>query len=261
MLLKRQFEIITWDDGTCQPVVDQIVEEFPLTVILDGRELATLLCSPGALEELTLGFLAAEGLIGAADDIETLHVDPAAQAVTVRTRAGFDTAAAERLRCKPTIITGGGAPSATDIGASGGPAPVRAELEMDADTVCRLMAAFQARATIFKETGGTHAAGLVVDNRITAFYEDIGRHNALDKILGHAVRAGVDFGRVVLLTSGRVSSEVVLKTARMGVPVLVSKSAPTAHAVDTARRLGVTVAGFVRGRRVNIYSGAERIRV
>lgn len=257
--MKRELKITIWNNGSCETTVDEAVVEFGLTIILDGRELATLLCSPDALEELTVGFLTAEGLVRASDDIASLHINMPERTATVRTGGGTDTAVAERLRRAPTITATNAAASATATRAIGDLSPITGGLCLAAETVAGLMSAFLARAAVFRATGGTHAAGLVLDGRITAFYEDIGRHNALDKVFGYGLRAGLDFGQAAVLSSGRVSSEVVLKAARIGLPILVSKSAPTADAVEAGGRLGVTVVGFVRGRRMNIYSAPERI--
>lgn len=259
-VVKREIQITKWDGRSCQPVVDQVVEEFPLTVVLDGWELATLLCSPDALKELTLGFLAAEGVIRSFDEIASLDIDVSKQTATVQTRGGFNASAAERLLYKPTITSGCAGGSAADVRDVDSIAPVSAALCIAAEVLIGLMAEFQKRAVTFRATGGTHAAGLVIGNEITAFYEDIGRHNAVDKILGYGLHTGLDFGRAVILSSGRLSSEVVLKAARIGLPILVSKSAPTAYAVEVGNRLGVTVVGFARGRRMNIYSTPERIQ-
>jgi FdhD protein len=258
--LYREWEIVKWDGEACRPTVDRIVEEFPLTVVLDGWELATLLCSPDGLEDLVTGFLAAEGVIKSFEDLKALDIDMVRQTATVQTRDGFDSGAAERLLYKPTITSGCAGGSAANIRDLAGIPPVTGEAAIAAERLIGLMAQFQKRAVTFRETGGTHAAGLVIQEEIFAFYEDIGRHNAVDKVLGCGLRRSLELSCAIVLSSGRLSSEAVLKAARMRVPIVVSKSAPTVYAVEVAVRLGVTVVGFARGRRMNIYSLPHRIK-
>jgi FdhD protein len=118
---------------------------------------------------------------------------------------------------------------------------------------------FQDRSEVFKNTGGVHAAALSSADGIELFSEDIGRHNAVDKVFGRCLLENIETKDKLLLVTGRISSEILLKVARRGIPALVSKSAPTDSGVKLAEKLGITLIGFVRGHRMNVYAHAERV--
>ena len=124
------------------------------------------------------------------------------------------------------------------------------------------MADLHRRSGTFKDTGGTHSAAAYdpAERDLIAFAEDLGRHNAVDKVIGAAIRRGVDLGRAVLVSSGRVSSEVLLKAARARCPILVTKSAPTDLAVEIAQAAGITLVAFTRSRKFSVYAHPERIQ-
>ena len=121
------------------------------------------------------------------------------------------------------------------------------------------MGELQRRSDLYRETGGTHNASLADGEKTLCFRTDIGRHNAVDMLGGWALLADVVLDRTLLLTTGRISSEILVKALRMGVPVVVSRSAPTALALELARDLGVTIVGYARGAKFNVYTHPERI--
>ncbi|HBI27870.1 MAG TPA: formate dehydrogenase accessory sulfurtransferase FdhD, partial [Peptococcaceae bacterium] len=139
------------------------------------------------------------------------------------------------------------------------PPPVSSQLKVQAETVLKLTAALQDRSRLFQHTGGVHNAALAQGEEIIIFQEDIGRHNTLDKIHGQCFLEEIPRENKMIIFSGRVSSEILLKTARMRVPILVSRSAPTDLAIKLADELQITVLGFVRGERLSIYTHQERI--
>ena len=120
---------------------------------------------------------------------------------------------------------------------------------------------FQMKSELYKTTGGTHSAALSDGENILIFHEDIGRHNAVDKVIGDAFLQQIRLDDKILITSGRVSSEILLKVAKGGIPLLVAISAPTDMAVELANKLGITLIGFARGKRMNVYTHEERIKV
>lgn len=235
---------------------DTVVTEFPLTIVLNGEELVTLLCTPQHLDYLAIGYLVSEGLIREKEDVKRISVDDLTGAVQVSTAEPDKT---PQIAFKRLITSGcGRSTSAYDRDAT--PlAKVSSTVTASPTDVFALMNEFQQRCTVFKATGGVHAAALCDKSGILVFHEDIGRHNAIDKVLGQCLLENIATEDRMLLTTGRVSSEVVMKTARRNIPLLVSKSPPTNLAVTLAKDLGITLIGFVRGQRMNIYANEWRI--
>ncbi|NQU75758.1 MAG: formate dehydrogenase accessory sulfurtransferase FdhD, partial [Planctomycetes bacterium] len=138
-------------------------------------------------------------------------------------------------------------------------AAVGAEVTMGAQAVLELAKAFQSRSGLWRETGGVHACALADEREILVFAEDVGRHNAFDKVMGIAAMEGIAVGDKLVLTTGRLSAEIVSKAVACGVPILASRSAVTGLAISLAKRFGMTLVGFMRGGRLNVYSGYERL--
>lgn len=214
---------------------DTVVRELPLTIYLNGREMITTLCSPAEPEALAVGWLYAEGLLRGSGDINEILVDM--ERGTVRVAAG---GVAEPARA--------------------GPAVVKSEMTVKPRQVLGLAYKFQHYSPAFLETGGVHGAALCDTARILLFTEDIGRHNAIDKLFGRCILEDEPATDRILITSGRISSEIMEKIARWPLPVVVSLSAPTGAAVTLAADLGITLIGFVRGQRMNVYTHDWRVR-
>ncbi len=254
----RELEIIRVKDGQRKGEKDQVVVEFPLTIFFNEQELVTLLCSPQDLKYLALGFLRSEGLLGSLDELESATVDTERSIVFVKTKG--QTNLAEKLYGKRTITSGCGKGTvffhAIDSLQS---KTVTSELKVKGESLFPLMRDLQDRSLLFKTTGGVHSAALADEEQILVYSEDIGRHNAMDKIVGECLLKGIPMLDRILLTSGRLSAEIVLKGTKMGLPLIVSRSAPTTLAVEVAEKVGITLVGFLRGGRFNIYTHAERI--
>ena len=220
--------------------------------------------TPGADEELLAGFLLAEGLIdGAAADLERLGPPDDLAANVVEARRSTLLAAARPARPRPFPVTAGcGVCGADAIAAiSDAPRPVAGQPRVTAGVLAGLPARLEEHQRAFSRTGGLHAAGLFdAGGQVLAVREDVGRHNALDKVLGWAVREGrVPVAGALGCVSGRLSFELVQKAARAGLPLLAGVSAPSSLAVALAREHGITLCGFVRGGRMNVYASADRI--
>jgi FdhD protein len=242
-------------ENSAEGVEDEVAREAALTIILNDAELVTMLCSPAEEKYLAAGFLAAEGLIETAEDITSLVVDETRGIARATTKSGGE---AERI-WKRFISSGCGRGATFYSAADVTSPPVESSMQIHPDRIYRLMRAFQDRSEVFKATGGVHAAALASGDAIELFTEDIGRHNAVDKIFGRCILEGIATADKMLLVSGRISSEILLKVARRGIPALVSKSAPTDSGVRLAEKLGITLIGFVRGHRMNVYAHAERV--
>jgi FdhD protein len=237
----------------------RIVVEFPLTIILNDEQLVTLLCSPSDLEALAVGFLLSEGLIGGGEDIEELLLDEKRGIVRVRTRERLDPA--RRLFMKRVLTTGCGSGltfySFADVDLK--KSRITSDLTVSVREIMSLNDRFQVHSEIYRDTHGVHSAALCDRENMLVFTEDIGRHNAVDKIFGRCAREEIPLGNRIVIISGRISSEILFKVARRNIPVLVSKSVPTDMGVALARDFDMTLVGFARGKRMQIYAGEERI--
>jgi FdhD protein len=237
---------------------DIVVKELPLTILLNGRELVTLLCSPANLKYLAIGFLLSEGLLHSRNDIKRIIDDGKRGIVRVETVTDLN---GEEEQVFKRIITPGCGRGAAFYSAADavGMNEVKSDLQVNGAEILELMSHFQQRSETYRSTGGVHSAALCDKKNLNVFSEDIGRHNAIDKIFGQCIWEGISTNNQIILTSGRISSEIVIKIARNNVPVLASKSAPTDTAVKLADLLGITLIGFVRGMRMNVYSHHQRI--
>lgn len=257
MEIVNKRSIIRYFDGRLEEKEDLLVDEAPLTVYFNGEELVTLLCTPEYQDELAIGFLAAEGLINRREKLEKITVDRDNGIVYVEYKGS---ARRGELFLKRYITTGCGK-GTTFYNALDPVAlkPYQGEVKVPAEKLFVLMKEMQRRSELYLTTGGVHSAALCDAEKILLFREDVGRHNAADKIMGHAFLNGISLGDKIFLTSGRISSEIILKVAKMGIGMIVSRSAPTELAIKHAEELNLTVVGFVRAGRLNIYTGRERI--
>jgi FdhD protein len=237
---------------------DIVVREFPLTIVLNNQELVTLLCTPTHLDYLAIGFLSSEGLLKSKDEIKKITLNE--QRGVVRVETEEETRQAGELVFKRLITSGCGRGasfySAADVV---GQIKVESQTNISIVEVFELVREFQHRSQIFRTTGGVHSAALCDTKNILVFSEDIGRHNAIDKIFGECILKGIPTDGRVIITSGRVSSEILLKAAKRNIPLLVSKSAPTDIGVKLAGDMGITLIGFVRGKRMNVYANDWRV--
>ncbi|RKY62767.1 MAG: formate dehydrogenase accessory sulfurtransferase FdhD [Candidatus Latescibacterota bacterium] len=247
--------VLRIDREKAEVVRDPVAEEFQLTIFLNGRELVTLACSPAHMEYLALGFLRSEGFIRGREDVEKVILDSRNGVVRITAKGDFDPDAPFKRFITSGCGKGIGYYRVQDAALK----EVKAELKVPPSAIFGLMGEFQKLSKVYRETGGVHSAALCDTERVLIFEEDIGRHNALDKVFGRCLWEGFSTSGRIVLTTGRVSSEVVLKVVRMGIPFLASRSAPTDLAVRFAEGLGVTLIGFVRGSRMNVYTHGERM--
>jgi len=233
-----------------------VVREMLLDVSVNGNTVVTIACAGIHLQELTAGFLKQEGLIENAGDILEMAFSP--DRVDVRTRG---IAGAPPSTATARTIASSGARGSRTLSREGGNKPFgRTCPALDAQAVLRLMDALLSATVIHERTRGTHCSALAAVQGILTAREDIGRHNTIDMLCGWALLEAVDLADKILLTTGRVSSEIVSKARRMGVPVILSHSAATSRAVTLAEELGIVVVGYVRGGRFIVYAGKEAIK-
>ncbi|MCQ9207017.1 MAG: formate dehydrogenase accessory sulfurtransferase FdhD [Omnitrophica bacterium] len=252
----EQFRIIRIRNNIKESTEDVVAEEVPFTIIVKGEELVTLLCSPSELADLTKGFLFTSGLIKKSGDIKKIVLDKERWVANVEI-SGWKK---ENLTFKRLYTSGCGKGTifynANDIAYR---RKITSDFRIEAARINALMLDFRKKSRIFLETGGVHSAGVADGKSILVFREDIGRHNAVDKVIGRMLSDNVSFKDKVLLSSGRISSEVLLKARKCAFPVVISKSAPTSQAVRLSKEMGITLVCFARGNRMNVYSSEERI--
>jgi len=254
----KRFPILRVTEQDRSEVEDTVVTEFPLTIILDNQELATLLCSPTKLEYLAIGFLCSEGWIKSKDEIKKMTVDDQTGVARLEREQGKEFAAT--LPFKRVVTSGGLRRASLDDGADAqSQARIESQVRISAREVFSLANEFQNRSLVFKATGGVHSAALCDTKGILVFSDDIGRHNAIDKVFGECALKDTPTDDRMIVTSGRVSSEILLKVAKRNIPIIISVAPPTDLAVRLADRLGVTLIGFVREGRMNVYANRERV--
>lgn len=246
-----------------QSVTDQLVVEAPLELRVAGEPAVVLMRTPGHDRELAGGLMFAEGVIDDLAAVAAMHEPPELSADERGHVLELGLPAGAALPRRSTVATascgvcGKVALADLEIRAS----PVLSDLTVSAHTVAALPERLRAAQATFELTGGLHAAGaFATDGTLLAIREDVGRHNALDKLVGWALAAQrVPMSEVVLCVSGRLSFEIVQKAVVAGIPMIVAVSAPSSLAVDVAERFRVTLCGFTRDGRFNVYSHGSRV--
>ena len=265
----RRFECHVVRGDRVEPGLRDVIDEQALRIQVNGESLATLMRTPGAEVDLATGFLLTEGLIKSPCQIASISYCPdgsfgAAGLVRIRLTEGL----AEQTKRRHRNIFSSCSLCGSDVieaFAEGLPNCEKPAGRIHRGDLFRLRDAMEAAQDAFRRTGGTHAAALAelpwdaAGGRIVV-REDLGRHNALDKAVGAAAAIGVPLEKSLLLLSGRLSLEMVAKAARAGISDLAGVSAPSALGVELARRLGMFVAGFVRGDTMTVYSGVTALQ-
>jgi len=252
---------------------DALAVEEPLEIRLGGRSLTVTMRTPGNDVDLVHGFLLTEGIVEAADDVEVVRYCDGVDADGANTYNVLDVSLAPgvpdpgnrgRREFLTTSACGVCGKASLDEVAVRSRYPLSDNaLEVTATALWSMPPTLRSGQRVFEATGGLHAAGLfTADGALLALREDVGRHNAVDKVLGWALTAGrVPLSDAVLIVSGRASFELAQKAAVAGIPVLGAVSAPSSLAVDLARDRGMTLVGFLRGDSMNVYAGEERIKI
>ena len=260
----RPFEVVRVDNGGSAASVDHVAAEQPLEVKLEGYPFSVIMRTPGADEDLAVGFLFSERVIRGASDIRRVEATESPNVINVRLSRERSEILPELLDQRRAVVTN------SSCGMCGrrtleslelNVPPLTALWTVESDTVVGLPATLRAAQPAFSETGGLHAAGLFdVDGKLELSAEDVGRHNAVDKLLGRMLLNNrLPLDRSLLFVSGRSSFEIVQKAFLGGIGLVGAVSAPSSLAIDLARRTGITLLGFVRDGRFNMYSHHERL--
>lgn len=254
-------------DGAAQELPDPVVVEEPLEIQVGGRPLVVTMRTPGADAELAAGFLFAEGLVDAREDLLAL-ADAAAcgaenvVAVRLRDEARVEAARAARGFLSASACGVCGKTAIEHVFARGLPGLAPGRPRVAPAWLERLPARMRAAQPVFARTGGLHAAALfAAGGGLVVLREDVGRHNAVDKVIGERLLAGAlpDLAETALVLSGRAGFEIVQKAARAGIPLVAAVGAPSSLALRVAERSGMTLVGFLRPGRFNVYTGPERV--
>ncbi|MEM3693717.1 MAG: formate dehydrogenase accessory sulfurtransferase FdhD [Candidatus Bathyarchaeia archaeon] len=249
-------------EGKGYEVEDLVAVEAPISLYINGLCYANLMATPTMLKELALGYALSEGLIRSLSELRSVRIK--GNAVRLETKSNIDLSRISQRfwnsdylgllstlrshmnkgsdfldRFKVPFVSSGYAVKGSEV------LKMALELNIRSDT--------------FKATGGVHSAALFQRGNLIAFAEDVGRHNAIDKVLGAGALSNVDFENTVLMSSGRLGGEMVFKAARLCIPIVASLSAPIFSGIIVAKKAGVTLLGFVRGGRLNVYSHPRRI--
>lgn len=251
-------KIIQYNNGTVEQIEDAVVQENPLTVFLNHEELATMVCSPGGYNELAVGLLLSEGLVHQPEDILEIAYNEEEGIMWIETSVPGSKSGTYLNRHTAGYYgkKRGGQHAIEEIRAL---QPAPSATRFQGAHLLDLINNLEQEAVTFKRTGGVHSAALADQSGFLCRYEDIGRHNAVDKVLGYAFINRITTNDKCLLLSGRVASEILLKAARADIPLVLSRSAPTGLTIDLAEEMNITVVGFARGQRYSIYSHPERV--
>jgi FdhD protein len=264
----RNVPVITWGDASADEHRDLVAVEAPLEVRINGEPFAVIMRTPGDDRHLALGFLFSEGVIATRADVAAADSWPGDDVLGNRVNVVLDESASaaleQRTRERRHVAMSSacglcGRVSIESLARDAAPVPVAWSIK--AASVAGVPALLRAAQPVFDGTGGLHAAALCSrDGTVATAKEDVGRHNAVDKLVGSMFEAGrLPLGDFVLAVSGRASFEIVQKACLAGIPMLVAVSAPSSLAIECAEVCGITLVGFARGERFNVYTHPQRI--
>ncbi len=241
-----------YEDGAWLPVEGAITEEALVCIHVNGRELATFMCTPREQDELALGFLRAEGLIQGLEDVRALTISASGTCVDVWLNHEIE------LPSRRIVTSGcGGGVTFDDLTSRSAPLNTHTTVT-PAQIFARMRDLYQA-ANLYRVTQGIHTSALSDGERLLLVAEDVGRHNTLDRLWGKALKQNLPTEGRLLLATGRISSEMLGKAAKMGVPVVASRTSATSLSVALGRTWNITVVGYVRRDSLRVYSAPERI--
>lgn len=263
MQLSKEFNIMRYTDNQIEYKKDNVIIEFTLKILINSKPFVNLVCSPQSLYALVMGFLFSEEIISGVSDIEKIHIDEQQGIANVE----LQNKDAMTLDCNGTyavrtITTACGKMHYINYAIfNKDKRVIKTDIKFSCKDILTRMNEFNRESELFKSTGGVHSCCLSNENENIYFEEDIGRHNAIDKVVGKALLNSVDFNKTFIVTSGRVPSDVISKISKCGIPLIVSRSAPTDKAIELAKAQNITLIGFARGGRMNIYCGQERLEI
>jgi len=239
---------------------DTLIREIKLEIIINGKRVGAMMCTPVDQEALAVGYLMSENIIDLVKDIQSMVLTHDGMQIEIEAIANSE--ALNRLNTEGVIVSGCGKNSTANIDPESIEAKViESNLQINATLLFDQMGQFYTECPLYEETGCVHTAKLYIDEEHSFIGEDIAQHNALDKAIGKALLADTDIRHSFLMVSGRLSSEMVAKAVMHQIPILASRTASTCLGLMIAEKFGLTLIGFVRGERMNIYRHPQRIKV
>lgn len=244
-----QRKVIKRQGTSSEEIEDSIAVEKRLKVTINGKDFITLYCTPLMVKELITGLFLTEGIF--------TEIPPEEMSIVYGKEIMVDIAATGDFSTED--ITTSRRVAGITFEKKKNLEKVKDDFSLGAKALWNVFEEFQKRSELFRLTGCFHIAALSDGERILAFAEDIGRHNAVDKVIGYSILNDMSFKKKLMLVSCRLSSEIISKCSRWGIPIVASRAAPTNLAIEIAETSGITLIGFVRGERMNIYTNPQRI--
>jgi FdhD protein len=246
--------------GTATKMRDCVAEEVPLKITVNNDYAFVIWSSPGQFKELAVGHLYAEDILYSIDDIETVTSDEAKNTCHVQFKKTVDLAERMKNQHRGTRIVPLIKASTSAYQHDEKLSVVTSDLTVKAQVILDAINQMNEKAQGFKETGGLHDSGIFkADGAMVAFSEDVGRHNTVDKVIGEGLLNRINFGECFMVITGRVPGDMIYKAAKVGLPIVASVAAVLNSGVSSAEKANITLVGFVRGKRMNIYTQPQRI--
>ena len=250
-------DVMRFKDGKPESVRQPIATEVPCTLQVNGDELGTMLCTPSDLKEFAVGYLFTSGLIQSVEEVLDFYCDERTWRLDITTAHRIDPA----LLGKRIYTSGCGKGVMYDNMVNlAARHPVESTFSIAPGKLVDCMRWLLGCSQLHRDTHGVHTVAISLNGDIPeTYFDDIGRHNAVDKAVGHCLLQGTSLERAILMGTGRISSEILQKIKRAGIPLLLARGAPTHQTVLQARDMGITVVGFARGGNFTVYTHAERV--
>jgi FdhD protein len=246
----EKYEFRKWESFDAETIV-----ESPVSLTVNGQVLLTFMCTPVELEALAIGFLFNEGILESMEDVADVRVCEHGDNVDVWLNRSVEQPASWRRTSGCTGgVTAVDALARVDVSFRGD------QLRVEPEAVGQLVEQLFDSQSLYRETGGVHTSALSDGEKIVISAEDIGRHNTLDKIAGLCLMKNIQPETRILITTGRISSEMLQKAARLNAPILISRTSPSSLSIEMAQRYGITLIGYARRHRFNVYTGNQRVK-
>jgi FdhD protein len=260
MMIKEAFtyDVAEFKEGRFQDARVTAIQEVPLTIYLNGQEIVTLLCLGKHPQYLAVGFLRSDGFITDPKQLKDTHVEEMADGLKIYVETRHDPFKHRLLARSITSGCGKGTDFERNVETIAS-THVSARLTVSPQQILELTAQLHERSTLYQATRGCHNACLATPEKILIFREDIGRHNAIDMIGGQCLLDGIPTRDKLIVTTGRIASEILLKAIRLGVPILSSGAAATRFSIDLARKTNMTLIGQVQQGRIIVYNSGDRV--